>query len=435
MNLYIKNINKIQEANIILNGLTVIVGENDSGKSTIGRAFFSAIKAVSNMNKLAKESSAKKAQKHIDSLYKHFYSKDLLENATTLLPRSRSELQRLIQDDETRNDFMVNLSQKIDELDFSPRQRSLIKGDLENIRICFDEVNNPAAVLATELSYQLESEFMGQFCSTKTDSTYLKFETEENGFLSFEASANQVKHVKINGFGFYDDITYIESPLYIHLLDSLRSSVAYRETRSVRESRAMVPAHVKDFVDKVLSIQNFDSQLELDLFHSQGTEVGTEQIIHGSFTYDKYTHSIVYLKDGLKLKPINVASGVKSFGALQMLLDGYSISPNRPLIWDEPENHLHPQWQVEFAKIIVQIVHSGIPVMISTHSPYFLQAVRYYSAMYSIEKYVNYYMSESDVSGLVVMKEVTEDLNQAFSRLAEPLNHIMNVDEVRGKIK
>lgn len=47
MNLFLKNINKIKEANIILNGLTVIVGENDSGKSTIGRAFFSAIKAVS----------------------------------------------------------------------------------------------------------------------------------------------------------------------------------------------------------------------------------------------------------------------------------------------------------------------------------------------------------------------------------------------------
>lgn len=434
MNLFIKNINKIKEANIILNGLTVIVGENDSGKSTIGRAFFSAIKAVSNISKLAKESSAKKAEKHIDSLYKHFYSKDLLDNAMKLLPRSRSELQRLIQDEEVRNDFLENLSQKIEELDFSPRQKSFIKGDLENIRICFDEVDNPAAVLATELSYQLESEFMGQFCSSKNDSTYLKFETEEKGSFSFEASANQVKHVEFKGLGFYDDITYIESPLYVHLLDSLRSSVAYRETRSILGSRAMVPAHVKDFVDKVLSIQNFASP-QLDLFHSQEREVGTEQIIHGSFTYDKYTHSIVYLKDGLKIKPINVASGVKSFGALQMLLDGYCISDNRPLIWDEPENHLHPQWQVEFAKIIVQIVHSGVPVMISTHSPYFLQAVRYYSAMYSIEKYVNYYMSEGDVSGFVVMKEVTEDLNQAFSRLAEPLNHIMNVDEVRGKIK
>ena len=90
---------------------------------------------------------------------------------------------------------------------------------------------------------------------------------------------------------------------------------------------------------------------------------------------------------------------------------------------------------MEFAKVIVQIVNSGIPVMISTHSPYFLQAVRYYSAMYSIEKYVNYYMAELGKDDMVSMKEVTDDLNQVFLTLAEPLNQIMNVDEVRGKLK
>lgn len=34
MRLHIQNINKIKEADIALNGLTVIVGENDMGKST-----------------------------------------------------------------------------------------------------------------------------------------------------------------------------------------------------------------------------------------------------------------------------------------------------------------------------------------------------------------------------------------------------------------
>lgn len=55
--------------------------------------------------------------------------------------------------------------------------------------------------------------------------------------------------------------------------------------------------------------------------------------------------------------------------------------------------------------------------------------------MYSIEKYVNYYMAESGKDNMVSMKEVTNDLNQVFLTLAEPLNQIMNVDEVRGKLK
>lgn len=79
MRLEIQNINKIKDADIALNGLTVIVGENDMGKSTIGRAFFSIIKAVSNMRSLSNESSVNKASKHIDSLYKHFYGKNIID--------------------------------------------------------------------------------------------------------------------------------------------------------------------------------------------------------------------------------------------------------------------------------------------------------------------------------------------------------------------
>lgn len=433
MKLQIQNINKIKEADIALNGLTVIVGENDMGKSTIGRAFFSIIKAVSNMRSLSNESSANKASKHIDSLYKHFYGKRSIDGAMELLPRFKSEMERICLDEAERNAFLEHLNAKIDEIDLSPRQKSLLKEDIANIRICYDQVDNPAAILKTELAYLVESEFMGQFCSSKSELTYIMLDTEEEGRLIFKAKNNQVTDVSFSERGYYEDITYVESPLYFHLLDSLKYSVAYREMKRTLGYKPMAPAHVKDFVDKVLNFQNFNNQQSL--FGPQSKDFHTEDIIHGMFAYDKSSRSIVYQKNGMKIKPINVASGIKSFGALQLLLDGYCISNNRPLIWDEPENHLHPQWQVEFAKVIVQIVNSGIPVMISTHSPYFLQAVRYYSAMYSIEKYVNYYMAECANEDMVTIKEVTNDLNQVFLTLAEPLNSIMNVDEVRGKMK
>ena len=433
MRLQIQNINKIKEADIALNGLTVIVGDNDMGKSTIGRAFFSTIKAVSNMRSLSNESSANKASKHIDSLYKHFYGKRSIDGAMELLPRFKSEMERICLDEAERNAFLEHLNAKIDEIDLSPRQKSLLKEDIANIRICYDQVDNPAAILKTELAYLVESEFMGQFCSSKSELTYIMLDTEEEGRLIFKAKNNQVTDVSFSERGYYEDITYVESPLYFHLLDSLKYSVAYREMKRTLGYKPMAPAHVKDFVDKVLNFQNFNNQQSL--FGPQSKDFHTEDIIHGMFAYDKSSRSIVYQKNGMKIKPINVASGIKSFGALQLLLDGYCISNNRPLIWDEPENHLHPQWQVEFAKVIVQIVNSGIPVMISTHSPYFLQAVRYYSAMYSIEKYVNYYMAECANEDMVTIKEVTNDLNQVFLTLAEPLNSIMNVDEVRGKMK
>jgi predicted ATPase len=45
-NLTIKNIGMIKQAKIALNGLTVIAGENDTGKSTVGKLMFAIVKAL-----------------------------------------------------------------------------------------------------------------------------------------------------------------------------------------------------------------------------------------------------------------------------------------------------------------------------------------------------------------------------------------------------
>jgi len=159
--------------------------------------------------------------------------------------------------------------------------------------------------------------------------------------------------------------------------------------------------------------------------------IDTVDIVGGKFSYDDNRKSIVFVKDDMSILPLNTASGIKSFGVLQILLEGGFIDANRPLVWDEPENHLHPEWQIEFAKVIVQIYKSGVPVVITTHSPYFLQAIRYYSAKEKVENFVSYYMAQPTEDNLVEMEEVTKDLNRVFKKLAAPLTEIMNVDAAR----
>ena len=41
MRLYLKNIGKIKTADIKINGITVLAGENDTGKSTVGKVLYS----------------------------------------------------------------------------------------------------------------------------------------------------------------------------------------------------------------------------------------------------------------------------------------------------------------------------------------------------------------------------------------------------------
>ena len=70
MKLKIKNINKVKDASIDLNGITVIAGANGSGKSTIGKLLFSIIKAVGNAEEVKRLSTTTRLIKAVDDLYK-----------------------------------------------------------------------------------------------------------------------------------------------------------------------------------------------------------------------------------------------------------------------------------------------------------------------------------------------------------------------------
>jgi len=48
MRLKFNNIGIIKEADILINGLTVLAGVNDTGKSTVGKLLYSLIKVSNN---------------------------------------------------------------------------------------------------------------------------------------------------------------------------------------------------------------------------------------------------------------------------------------------------------------------------------------------------------------------------------------------------
>ena len=49
MQLKISNVGKIENAIIDVNGITVIAGENNAGKSTIGKTMFAIFNSMNNM--------------------------------------------------------------------------------------------------------------------------------------------------------------------------------------------------------------------------------------------------------------------------------------------------------------------------------------------------------------------------------------------------
>ena len=83
-------------------------------------------------------------------------------------------------------------------------------------------------------------------------------------------------------------------------------------------------------------------------------------------------------KDGHEPFPLEeCATGIKSLSILNFLYTRNFLGNKTLLIIDEPEAHLHPQWILEYAKILVRLNRRlGVRLLITTHSPGMLDAIR-----------------------------------------------------------
>lgn len=434
MKLKLRNINKVKTADIKLDGLTVIAGANSSGKSTVGKLLFSMVKAHANAEYLKNQSKEDKLRKRVEDLYKRVngcFSRTDDKELSDMFPFPLSKFITPLLEAESpkaSDEILNKIENWICSKDITPRMKSLFNQDIDNIRIALG--NSVAADIASEARVFVESEFMNKICSSDTNDSEALLEYDNpSESLQLKFRKDEIHQVMVNIDDHLKDATYVESPLYMHILDTLLYAATYQEyqQRPLMTYRGMVPIHIKDLANKISSLQLMQ--------YSDGfaEKYGLMEIMNGHFVFDDETKTLKFVdnKRNVSLSPINIASGIKTFGLVQILLETHVIGNDRVLIWDEPENHLHPKWQIAFAEVLVKMAHNGIPIVVSTHSPYFTQGIRYFSAKYDLELYTNYYLAEEGEDGLSELKDVTSDLNQIFSKLAAPLRDIMNVDEIR----
>lgn len=438
MKLQLQNILKVASADIELGGLTVITGENDSGKSSIGKVLFSLLKATNNVKQVDKFKTLQFVNSHLLSIKRLF---------------SRYNHAKILQDiqsisiDLVEKNLTVELSETLKkeavECGFTNRQAAILNDKFTQIQQNLSELENPVLAVKREFDIISRSEFMEPLSSYGTTHSSIYFHddtTDADGSdISLTFENGKISNIKLWGDSSIEDITYVESPVYLHILDTLRmsSSVPTKSFRGMSNSlqKGNIPYHLGDMAEKIL---NTAEDLP-GLFRSNSYQLQLDEIrrlIGGNFTVDEKTKQLYFLRNGISIPAVSVASGIKSFGVLLRLLQTDSISTSKMLVLDEPEIHLHPEWQISFCQFIVELVAKGIPIVVSSHSPYFIQGLRYFAAAKGIEKDVVYYMAEQNQdSRLSSFKDVTNDLNQVFTLLAAPLRDIMNVDAARNSLK
>lgn len=81
--------------------------------------------------------------------------------------------------------------------------------------------------------------------------------------------------------------------------------------------------------------------------------------------------------DGRNFQLKKCAEGIKSLATVQILERYGLLDSNTLLIIDEPEVHLHPQWIVECANTLIDLVkEKRVRVLVTSHSPYLVQALQ-----------------------------------------------------------
>ena len=105
-----------------------------------------------------------------------------------------------------------------------------------------------------------------------------------------------------------------------------------------------------------------------------------------------------------------------------MLLKTEIIKKDTLIILDEPENHLHPEWQILYANILVALVSDGYHILLSSHSPTFIQALSYYTNQLNVEKSkVNFYLAKKiDNENYSNISNVSDDIDKIFNNLLSP---------------
>ena len=372
----------IGHAAIQISGITVVAGENSSGKSTISKLLYELFNTVANYEVLVKEELIRefndlyfffvatyydkanntknseiierKKYDKIKELYSETYKDLSLEEIENALVTFLDDLytNTNIYSDRYVNYISSVLGKKIDIKDSLQELKSFIK---DRIKKADDKIHKRPTSLFTE---KLLERFNQKLPST------LEVSEEGGVIVALDEPSVSISFL-------------VQKAIYI---DTPMSLSAY------------------DYNGYWLELEKLLKRKIKGTHYSQEMSFQISENIKGESEYSddslSYTFSFKR-KDGAVFDLNEVATGIKAFSIIQLLLKNGHIDNRTLLIIDEPESHLHPQWIVEYARMIVLLhKHIGVKFFLASHNPDMVSAIRYIAEKEEVLDNVNYYLAE-----------------------------------------
>ena len=389
MKLTMKNIGVIRDAEMELDGITVLAGFNGTGKSTTSKALYGAMASYANLSRRIAEER------------KYSVGNIIVRN----LLFSFSPVEITVQFDIRQSEFcaeLANKSRPIPEryeewVELFPYQlnkdsaqtKKVFPNFLEQLRAAVNRPNAEYAqyLVGREMQFvfdrqinTINSPFPGEIALTAGQET-----------RRMQIAGNKVTECSGQELN-------ASPPIYLdtrHVLDGVNEF----------KRQASYNAELYDLLRKAPAEPTFEEYKSRERL--QDTIVS---VIHGKLTVSTFGEFM--FQDERFREPVslrNIASGNKTFAVLQRLIEQGALRPNGVLIIDEPENNQHPAWQLKLAETLVLIQRElGVRLFLNTHSTYFLRAIEVYSKQYGLAERCHYYKTEAvdDAENLFYVRNV-----------------------------
>lgn len=426
MKLILENIGMLKKAEITLNQLVVIAGENDNGKSTVGKVIFCLVKAINRYKEDLQESQEHKIKEKAQEFY--FVLRRAMIDFDDKIDSLYDELRHSINTNKTyENQAIYKNIIEVLKLNKEIDQGTLAQ--LEQISSDIDRIANEPEDLKTSIENALKKVFASEFDSDllyigtqngsiklfENDTKLLDINIDKNNKITLKSEVEPIE---------LKDATFIESPLILNNHDLLvrsQSALALKKQTTRSIGIPFTTLHTKDLFDK-LQEPSLSALFNNDLDKNHALEI--DKIINGEILYDPKARDFVFKRDKNQISIKNTASGSKVFGILQLLFRNDFINKNTIIIFDEPENHLHPNWQLKLAKILVDLSKEGVYIMVSSHSPYMIEALQRFSDTAEIKSKTCFYLAENNSI------EDRNRLADIFRVLSEPFEIFRQMDKV-----
>ena len=418
--LKIDNFGPINKADLDISKINIIAGKNASGKTTMSKLIYCILTAFSNDG----EYLTYKSMKDRLSL--------LLEESLKIPFDETSKITQILEikiNLDVNNSFKLETLEKcynklysiIESVEFDKKEYILKM--IDNDKKTLKEISSPDFhhILFFNL---IRNEFVGdeQILDNFNNSNVIIYNDSDNPFeyiINIDDSLNIHCNNEFENLSTNREAIYIETPYFLDFFHFISQTPFHSQ----------IPYH-QVLLSRKLNDQSSRNDI-LDEIHNGNIVKFQEQInnlIMGEFNQNS-NGLFEFKQNGKTFNLQNTSTGLKAIGMLQILLENRKLNENSFLIMDEPEVHLHPEWQVKLAEILVLLVKElDVNLFINSHSPQFIEAIEVYSGKYGLVDETKFYLSEEESDKFNFREIERKNLTILYNNLGDPYDEI---DEIR----